>query len=542
MKTTRLLAAFGVLLAAVSCSLETDFTPSGETPSDVVVSLWATSDADATRSSLDENGLILWSAGDRIAVFSESGVSYDFTAASDGARSRFDHTGEVSGIDKAYALYPYNASATVSGNTVTTVIPTTQTARAGSFGPDANVAVAYSETGSFNFRNAVGYVKVSFRTTDESPKIRKARFVSIDGSVLLSGTAEITVNPDSDEAPATVSVREGVNYVEVEAADGGYLLPDTDYYIAAAPAALTGGYRIEFEDEDGNAFGRDYDGDTYKAASIKRNAFAPVGKKNLDDYTLEGWWRLYSGDDKGTGNYLVVNKMSDGSYRILNEDRSDTYIVKGTHFELSGSSMVLNASYKRAQMEGMVAYVFRNAYLSSSADADGITFASDRLICSGEDIGIEVKSYVSARVTYYYANITLYNRTDNTTTLLTLDNLACTLSDSGTGLISGKFNTKSTSVNPGGNADSCSDLVDALLLHASFSGYDSMVKNAAVNALKGDDNAFTGGFTTASHTTKNNIVCSNHFMIKTADLLSGASIDEVCLYKKGEKTYSAYRQ
>ena len=159
---------------------------------------------------------------------------------------------------------------------------------------------------------------------------------------------------------------------------------------------------------------------------------------------------------------------------------------------------------------------------------------------SAAPIGLQVNSYKVSSTTYYYTNVTLYNRTDNTNITLTLDNLTCNLGTSDAGTVNGKFNTKSASTNPGGNPNTCNDLVEALLKHATFSGFDSMVKNAAVSALKGDDNAFTGAFTTATHTTKNGIVCKDHFMIKTADLLSGASLSDIWIYKYDTKTFGYY--
>ena len=65
------------------------------------------------------------------------------------------------------------------------------------------------------------------------------------------------------------------------------------------------------------------------------------------------------------------------------------------------------------------------------------------------------------------------------------------------------------------------------------------VKNSAISALK-EDNEFTGGFTTASHTSKNGVVSQNHFMIKTEDLLSGAQINNIWVYKWDTHTYAQY--
>lgn len=541
-RLTRLFAAVAALTLIHACADEMDFIPDSGRKDALVFTITASVDDASTKAFLDEDGMIEWNVGDAVSLL-EAGANIRFETTEAGLRAKFTHTGEME--EKAYyALYPYNASAAYAGGVVTTSLPTVQSAAAGDF---SNLALAWAEWGKpFYFKNAAAWAKVSFKTTDTEARIRRVTVRSLDETVLLSGTVTLTpVLEGGVVTDVTVAVTEGVPYASFEAAEGGVLTPETDYYILVAPGALSAGYRVEFETEGGVVFSKDYDGETYKAARFKRNTIAPVGRKNLDAYVSQGYFRVHYADSQnhpGTGEYLVVRKMDDGSYRILNEDKTDTYIVKGTHFELSGTNMVTNEAYKRQQMEGMVAYVFRNAWLPSTDAA--VSFADDELILSsGTPVSVSSYKYSSgySSTTYYFANVTLYNRTDNTQVTLTLDQLACALdatTDSGT--LSGAFNTRTASVNPAGNANTCNDLVDALLKHATFSGFDSMVRNAAVSALKGDDNKFTGGFTTATHTTKNNVQCVNHFMIKTADLLSGAQISDIWLYKWGEKTYGDY--
>ena len=545
-KLTRLFAAVAALALIHACADEMDFTPDSGRDKGPVFTITASVDDASTKTFLDEDGQIEWNAGDAVSLL-EVGDNFKFETTESGLRAKFTHTGEME--EKAYyALYPYNASAVFAGGVVTTSIPTVQSAAAGAF---SNLALAWAEWGKpFYFKNAAAWAKVSFKTTDTQARIRKVTVRSLDESVLLSGTVTLTPTlEDGAITDVTAAVTDGVPYASYEAAEGEILSPETDYYILVAPSApdaLAAGYRVEFETEGGVVFSKDYAGEAYKSAQFKRNTIAPVGRKNLDAFSTEGYFRVHYADSKnnpGTGEYLVVRKMDDGSYRILNEDKTDTYIVKGTHFELSGSKMVSDNAYKRQQMEGMVAYVFHNAWLLSSDTA--VSYADDELILSsGTPVTVGSYKYSSSysSSTYYFANVTLYNRTDNIQVTLTLDQLACSLdatTDAGT--LSGTFNTRSASVNPAGNANTCSDLVDALLKHASFSGFDSMVKSAAVSALKGDDNKFTGGFTTATHTTNNNVKCVNHFMIKTPDLLSGAQISDIWLYKWGTKTYSEYK-
>ena len=553
MKKQVVFAVLAVLFAATACQKEISFREEPVAKEQVpVFTIDASVDVHETRAFLDETGDIFWNEGDALAIFQGTKAEpYQFVTEEQGISCRFTYAGDLKAEDGDFlAVYPYNADARQSDGVITTVLPTEQTAAAGTFGKDANLAVAFAPFRQpMSFKNAAAYAKVSFKTADQNAAVTKITVRSVDEDVLLSGTVTLTPTIEDDVVTDVAAViTEGVPYASVVAPSGTTLAPDTDYYIVIAPAVLTSGYRIEFTTSDGLTFSKDYTGSTYNAATFKRNTIAPVGKKNLDKYEMDGYWRVRYADSNnhpGTGEYLVAYKMADGSIRILNENRSDTYIVKGTHFELSGTYMVSDNAYKRQQMEGMVSYVFRNAWLSSTVSDDGVEFADDELILA-QNTAFTVGSYKAStgsysQETFYYANVKLFNRTDNTEMTLTLDRLACNLgSATDEGTISGTFNKRSSSVNPNGNPNTCTDLVNALMKHASFSGFDSMVKSAAVSALEGTDNAFTGGFTTATHTTKNNIVCKDHFMIKTADLLSGAQILDIRLYKWGTRTYADY--
>ncbi|MBR5735986.1 MAG: hypothetical protein IKX60_04240 [Bacteroidales bacterium] len=563
----RLAKVFGfaaLMLFVISCTenIVPESGISGNDKTVVTISASTEQSASSTKTSLNDDVKIVWTAGDGIALLAP-GVNYEFRTSESllkdgGLRADFTHEGSIA-KQSYYAVYPYSSSASFNGTTITAELPTEQTAVAGSFAEGANLAVAYSDAGnSFKFKNAAAMVKISFKAA-AGAHIRKITFRSLDENVLLSGSVALTPTlQDGAVSNVSLAVTSGVPYVSLVGPSGADLSPETDYYIAVAPAALTSGYAIEFEDEDGLTFSKTYT-DASNKATLQRNVISPTGKKNFDNYEIEGWWRVHnaelqSANHPGVGNYLVVKKISDSDYRILDENGSDTYVVKGSAngFELSGSRMVLSSDYKQKTMESIVAFVFRNAWISSSSSSS-ISKANDEMILSSDALGIDVGSYKSSSKTYYYANIILYNRHDNQQITVTLDNLACSLT-SDEGFITGNFNTKATSTNPNGNPNTCDDLVEALMLNAGdFSGYRSTVVNAAKSAIKGDDNKFTAGgwstkvysratITSGSYTTiiGANLNYSNHFMMKTSSLLKGASTSAITLYKKGTKTYAYY--
>ena len=576
MKRNHILTAAVLLGTVVACQKEFSFIEDPLPVEPPVFTIEASVDVDETRAFLDETGDIFWNSGDALAVFQGSKAEpYRFATEEQGLSCRFTYNGELDAAGGPFlALYPFNADARQAAGAITTTLPTEQMAAPGSFGEDANLAVAYAPFGQkMSFRNAAAYAKVSFKTSDEAAAITKITVRSIDETVLLSGPVTLTPTIEAEavkDVALTVSAEGGVPYASVVAPEGTTLLPETDYYIALAPAALKSGYRIELTTSAGLTFTKDYTGGAYNSATFKRNTIAPVGRKNLDKFEMEGWWRVRNADlDKanhpGVGNYLVVKKMDDGSYRVLNDEGSDTYLVKSgqegatqyNSFQLSGSYMSGLSEppenlkpYKQKQMEAIVAYVFRNAFISSS-DASNNIKATDEVIVCPNNIGIEVKSYKLGRDYYFYANITLYNRFDNTQIITTLDELACTLNTLDEGFLTGRFNTKSASTNPDGNPNTCSDLVEALLAHAVFEKKlffdpNPIIRDAATDAIQGTDNKFTeGGFSSKVYSNAytpmgTGMNYSNHFMIKTEDLLSGAETSTIALYKKGTKMYGDY--
>lgn len=78
-----------------------------------------------TKVSANAVGVYNWQASDKIAVLDDSGVAYEFTAASAGSTSVFNCASSIT--LGSYAAYPYSASFAATGDAVTFVIPSTIT-------------------------------------------------------------------------------------------------------------------------------------------------------------------------------------------------------------------------------------------------------------------------------------------------------------------------------------------------------------------------------------------------------------------------------
>ncbi len=91
----------------------------------VGTSLRASVEGIDTKVSANAVGVYNWQASDKIAVLDDSGVAYEFTAASAGSTSVFNCASSIT--LGSYAAYPYSASFAATGDAVTFVIPSTIT-------------------------------------------------------------------------------------------------------------------------------------------------------------------------------------------------------------------------------------------------------------------------------------------------------------------------------------------------------------------------------------------------------------------------------
>ena len=198
-KQKAIFAVLAVLFAATACQKEFSFQdePVAKETVPAEFTIEASVDVNDTRAFLDETGDIFWNEGDALAVFQGSKAEpYLFVTEEEGLSCSFTYQGELKAEDGDFlALYPYNAEARQSSTgVITTVLPCEQTAAAGTFGKDANLAVAYAPFRQpMSFKNAAAYAKVSFKTTDQNAAVTKITIRSVDESILLSGRPSWTM-------------------------------------------------------------------------------------------------------------------------------------------------------------------------------------------------------------------------------------------------------------------------------------------------------------------------------------------------------------
>lgn len=535
--------AIGTLYSCSNFEEETLQVPAKQT-------IKAHQDAENGTRAIYDGTNIQWSQGDAISIFPSGSSSNLRFVKEEGESNSFIGDGSAN-LVSSFALYPYNAGAMMASGSITTSILTTQTATAGSFAPDANVAVGYSADGKdVYFKNAVSYIKVSYKTTVANPDIKKITFKSLDSSVRITGPVTITptVSGGSISDITTMVGDQGSDYAELS----GTIEPNTDYYIAIAPVELIGGYEIIFTDGNGNEFSKKYTADNNRA-QLLRNNISSVGKKNLDKYEIdvEAYWRVKSADEF-TGNndkYLLVKNTTASStgYRVFDESKTDVFMGSGTplvdKFAIAGYSSMsffdqLSAlsKYKTKltswqsggscpeMMSHYVLYCFRQAYSDNGINfgplAQDLVFNPEDTysftVISDETFG----NTTSFKLCYKYSGSKSMN--------VNLTNCYLEVGANNSFKLCGKITQQTVD-----------ELVDVFFL-GKGSAFTMAISSSDIH--KGADRAINEdtkvGFCGQEVTTVDGTKMSNCFMIKNSKLCNTPEPESIWIYKKCIKPMS----
>ena len=272
MKTTikTLLAALVVSSTFFSCTSEEDI-PAGPVGHLKFVATTSMDNAAKTNVSgrqytkLNEGNVVTFTSGDAISIF-DGTANNQFSTSDAGTTATF--SGDASTVDSYTALYPYQASATLEGTTLTATLPTQQKAQeALTYDPTAALSVATTtkEDMKLVFKNVTAMLKV---TTTEPLKM-----IVLKGNKGEKLSGNVTINVS--DTPTSVADVDSVALVPVS----GESFPAGTYYINVATG---GGAEFKFEDgfkfdcyaPDGFIFSRKVN----KAVTLKRSVILNVGQ------------------------------------------------------------------------------------------------------------------------------------------------------------------------------------------------------------------------------------------------------------------------
>lgn len=220
-----------------------------------------------TRTVVDSDTFVFWESGDEIAVFSGN-RSARFVTDIDIESPMASFSGELPGWvegQELWAVYPYSEEASFDGQTITTVLPAVQVARAGSFGQGMNLSVAKAFENTLYFYNVGGGVR--FSVLEEG--VKRVVFEGRNGEE-LAGTVKIGF--DENEFPKVQEVVSGLTSVTLLPPEGQeYFDTDVWYYMVAIPGPLEKGYKMTLVKDDGYG-----ERSNYHSLSIKRGIYGSI--------------------------------------------------------------------------------------------------------------------------------------------------------------------------------------------------------------------------------------------------------------------------
>lgn len=161
-----------------------------------------------TRTSLDGTAVV-WNESDCLTIFTKTSHNRKYQVkelSEDGRTATFGYvsfTGDNSAdITSNYAVYPYDANATLSGDVITTTLAATQTYNAATSNVDGALMAAMSESNNFSFVNAGAMMR--FNVSKIIPDTRTLQAIKLT-STANNIAGEVTINCGLDTYTAIVS-------------------------------------------------------------------------------------------------------------------------------------------------------------------------------------------------------------------------------------------------------------------------------------------------------------------------------------------------
>lgn len=207
MKSNVFFIAVSIVMILAGCTQENDFGSSNLVSGNYTLNaIIENDDRTLTRTTVNENGQVLWTENDCIGVFGNKGTKNASFALSKGF-------GEMSGSFKGNlsvdeeaetAYYPYAEDAALNGNTLTFTLPTEYTYTGNSNAPMLGVK---NENGDFQFKHLAGLLKIVVNSVPTG--ISKFVITSEgENAPALAGSAEVADIADVDNPLLTIKGKE----------------------------------------------------------------------------------------------------------------------------------------------------------------------------------------------------------------------------------------------------------------------------------------------------------------------------------------------
>lgn len=294
-----------------------------------------------------------WVSGDKITIHNGT-KGFEFATTQSGKSAEFSYAGNDFAGNKFMAVYPAgDYTVDMAARTVNAYIPTWQQAQKRTYHSSAALAVAYSETDAFMFRNATALLKF----TVNADKVTHVIFhgnngealtgnvkVSLSGSSIKSVECLDTEFTTGEGENQTVETKKGT-WVECYAYhddENKYFVKGETYYMAVAPVELTQGATVKFKINDGEEI------EVRKTSNsnvISANQIINLGELKYDAPERDPWtvagtfndWKMYDDPMTLEGDIYVYRGIS-GLNFTAQDDAEDKSSKTGFQFIQDGTS------------------------------------------------------------------------------------------------------------------------------------------------------------------------------------------------------------
>ncbi len=200
-----------------------------------------------SKTSLNPDRRVLWSAGDQIRVFNASHPEGEvFTLLEESAgtvKGKFSGA-DLGGNGPFYAVYPATSAVRLNNGNLSIALPGTQQAAAGGFGENASLAVARTDAlASLDFHNVLG--AISF-TVEGSPRIARMELSSSTEALWGSGVITMAEGGEPALTMTATGTESKTATLDCTTSEG------KTFYLMLPPGSLKKGFSITLYDTDGN--------------------------------------------------------------------------------------------------------------------------------------------------------------------------------------------------------------------------------------------------------------------------------------------------
>ena len=375
------LLAFCVLAAIVLCGCQKETLKTDDTTEQMTFTAEIADNYDgaATKTSLDENGNVLWNRGDRISIFAGTTVNSQYQVSDDSEGKTSATLNPVSGSESGtgteisgnVAYYPYSSSVKLTieeaGYKISGIeLPATQAYAQASFANGAFPMAAASDDTNLGFKNILGGLKLQLTGT------AKIRSISVSGndSEKLCGSANVIVSPSAD--PAVNLTDATATTVTLDCGTEGVQLNEdtvTPFIIALPPVTMASGFTVTVTD----IYGGEMKMVTTKSQTVKRSKLLKMAAK---EYQIDNSFTITS-DGETSVSIAKNNSPGDISLEYRTDGGTWSEYTIGTAISLTDGASL---QFRAGEGGNATFSTATTAYYKVSVSGNGTVKASGNLM------------------------------------------------------------------------------------------------------------------------------------------------------------------